>query len=80
MNKELEGTVTETDLNESIRLEPKLSGERLGNIVLSLINKLALDINKCVGVGTDSCSVIASEVKGAVSEILKEAVHTVRFP
>lgn len=80
LNKELEKTGTETDPNESIRLEPKLTGERLGKIVLSLINKLALDIKKCVGVGTDSCSVMASEIKGAVSEVLKEAVHAVRCP
>lgn len=60
--------------------EPKISGERLGKIVLKLIKEVSLDVKECVGVGTDSCSVMSSDVKGAVSEILKEAVHAVRCP
>lgn len=69
-----------TDNIETDRSEPKLTGEKLGKIVVNLIKQLPIDINKCVGIGTDSCSVMASELKGAVSEVLKESVHAVRCP
>lgn len=57
----------------------KFTGDMLGKIVVQLINQQSVELN-CVGIGTNRCSVMASELKGAVSEILKEAVHAVGCP
>uniref|UniRef100_A0A8C5QST3 Repressor of the inhibitor of the protein kinase n=1 Tax=Leptobrachium leishanense TaxID=445787 RepID=A0A8C5QST3_9ANUR len=49
-------------------------------MVIQLIKDLYLDITDCVGIGTDSCSVMSSEVAGAVSEILHAAPNNCRCP
>lgn len=67
------------DISESG--EKRLTGKALGNIVVDLCAKHNLDIkNRCVGVGTDNCAVMASEMKGAVAEIQKHAPLAVRCP
>lgn len=58
--------------------EPILSGSALGQLVLDTLKKLNLDLNHCVGIGTDRCSVMTSEVCGAVVEVQKEATNAVR--
>lgn len=60
--------------------EPRLTGKVLGQMVIQLIKDLSLDITHCVGIGTDSCSVMSSEVAGAVSEILRVAPNSCRCP
>ncbi|KAH9371734.1 hypothetical protein HPB48_014050 [Haemaphysalis longicornis] len=60
--------------------EPSLTGEVLGKIVLNEINSMGLLQAKCVGIGTDGCSVMISEACGAVQEIRKKAVNAVRCP
>lgn len=60
--------------------EVVLSGKTLGKIVVKILNELSLNIEKCVGIGTDGCSVMTSESKGAVQEIQKQARHAVRSP
>ncbi|KAK3914194.1 52 kDa repressor of the inhibitor of the protein kinase [Frankliniella fusca] len=61
--------------------EPILSGEVLGKIAIKAVTEdLGLDINNCVAVATDSCSVMMSEARGAVAEILKVAKHAVKTP
>lgn len=60
--------------------ERRLTGVALAHIVEDVLHKFSLDINKCVGVGTDSCSVMSSKVSGAVQEIMKRAVNAKRCP
>jgi len=61
--------------------EPILSGEILGKIAIKAVTEdLGLDIKNCVAVATDSCSVMMSEARGAVAEILKVAKHAVKTP
>ncbi|CAG4944875.1 unnamed protein product [Colias eurytheme] len=60
--------------------EPRLTGVALAHIVIDLCTKFGLDLSNCVGIGTDSCSVMASEVKGAVSELSKFATHAQKCP
>lgn len=38
----------------------------LEQIVVKIIKQQSLNVLNCVGIGTDSCSVMASELKGAV--------------
>lgn len=67
-------------LDENVDVEQRLSGEALGKIVVNLLQELSLDLNNCVGIGTDSCSVMSSVAVGAVSEIQKVAKHACRCP
>ena len=60
--------------------EPRLTGIALGNLVLDICKNFDVDIIKCVGIGTDSCTVMASETKGAVQEIIKTAIYAKRCP
>lgn len=60
--------------------ELRLTGIALAKIVESLCYKFDIDLAFCVGIGTDSCSVMASEVKGAVQELSKKAIHAKRCP
>ena len=61
--------------------ELSMTGEAVGQLVLDRIkNSYFLDVKMCVGVGTDSCSVMVSELCGAVAEIIKEAVNALRTP
>jgi len=60
--------------------EISITGEVLGKIIIKQINSIGLDLEKCVGVGTDGCSVMVSELRGAVSEIIKAAPNARRCP
>lgn len=60
--------------------EPILTGSALGQLVLDTLKQLNLDLKHCVGIGTDGCSVMVSEVCGAVAEMQKEAKNAVRCP
>lgn len=51
--------------------EISITGKMLGQIVLNQLREMGLNLNKCVGIGTDGCSVMTSEVCGAVAEIIK---------
>ncbi|GBP23684.1 52 kDa repressor of the inhibitor of the protein kinase [Eumeta japonica] len=61
-------------------IEPRLTGVALAKIVENLCTKFNLDLSWCVGIGTDSCSVMASGTKGAVQELMKKAIHAKRCP
>jgi len=52
----------------------------LGNTVVKLLQELVLDLNYCVGIGTDGCSVMVSAVCGAVQQIRKIAKNAVHSP
>ncbi|XP_063794593.1 52 kDa repressor of the inhibitor of the protein kinase-like [Pseudophryne corroboree] len=64
----------------SLSFEPKVSGRVLGQLVISQMKKLNLDLLNCVGIGTDGCSLMISEQLGAVAEIQKEAKYATRCP
>lgn len=60
--------------------EPILTGEILGKTVVSFLNKIGLPFENCVGIGTDTCSVMLSDQKGAVSEIQKNLKNACKCP
>jgi len=60
--------------------EPRVTGEDVGKAVLSTLKKKSIDVFRCVGVGTDGCNMMVSEVCGAVAEVQKQAKHAVRCP
>jgi len=43
--------------------EPKITGKILGNAVVQLLLDFNFNLDNCVGVGTDGCSVMVSLVK-----------------
>lgn len=52
----------------------------IGHVVVDLLDRFGLDRNKCVGIGTDNCSVMASDLKGAVAELRKHCPTAQRCP
>ncbi|KAK3909080.1 52 kDa repressor of the inhibitor of the protein kinase [Frankliniella fusca] len=60
--------------------EIRMTGKNIGQIVLRVLKTLGLSLDKCVGIGTDGCSVMTSEVRGAVLEIQKEAKNALQTP
>lgn len=64
----------------SERGERRLTGIALGHIVEDLAKNFDLDLKYCVGFGVDSCSVMASETKGAIQELKKTALNAQRCP
>ncbi|XP_040075022.2 52 kDa repressor of the inhibitor of the protein kinase-like [Ixodes scapularis] len=60
--------------------EPILTGKVLGKQVVKMLKDLGLDLERCVGVATDGCSVMVSELCGAVSEIKRCAPNAVHCP
>lgn len=60
--------------------EPVLTGVILGKTVLNFLSKLGLPLETCVGIGTDTCSVMLSDQKGAVSEIQKILKNAIKCP
>lgn len=60
--------------------EPILSGTILGQTVVANLNKLGLPLDTCVGIGTDTCSVMLSDQQGAVSEMKKTLRAAIKSP
>ncbi|KAG5883145.1 hypothetical protein JTB14_015374 [Gonioctena quinquepunctata] len=59
--------------------EPVLYGDVLAKTVLHTANKYNLDLQNCVAIGTDGCSVMTGELKCAVTELkvtLKGAIKS----
>lgn len=56
--------------------ERRLTGVALAHLVEDLCYKFNIDLKWCVGIGTDSCSVMASDTKGAVHELSKKAIYS----
>ncbi|KAK3929211.1 52 kDa repressor of the inhibitor of the protein kinase [Frankliniella fusca] len=65
----------ETDDSEQV-----LTGIKLGWITVELLKKHGLDLDHCVGIGTDGCSVNTSDLRGAVQEIQKTCKNAVKTP
>lgn len=66
--------------NNSGDIEPRVTGVALAKIVENLCTKFNLDLSWCVGIRTDSYSVMASDTKGAVQELMKISIHAKRCP
>jgi hypothetical protein len=60
--------------------EISITGKMLEQIVLNQLRKMGLNLNKYVGIGTDGCSVMTSEICGAVAEIIKSSPNVRRCP
>ncbi|XP_063216569.1 uncharacterized protein LOC134527639 [Bacillus rossius redtenbacheri] len=58
-----------------VRKEVRLTANALARIVIDYTKDLGLDLNYCVGVGTDGCAFMTSEKCGAVSELLRVATN-----
>lgn len=81
MNRRLNDEDNEDNLDlNTITLEPKLTGEILGEIVVSTLKDLNLNCMNCVGVATDGCSVMMSTIRGAVQKVQTYAPHAVHCP
>ena len=59
-------------LEENDTSEPVLNGQILGQTVIQVLQDFGLDLDDCVGIGTDDCSVMVSKQRGAVAEIQKK--------
>ncbi|XP_008187270.1 52 kDa repressor of the inhibitor of the protein kinase-like [Acyrthosiphon pisum] len=60
-------------------LEPKLSEELLGNIVIDKLKEITLDLDNFIGIGTDGCLMMTSIMQVAVQKIqksCKNALHS----
>lgn len=81
-----EDFLTFLDAYDSIREDDEESNERrltgvaLGHCVVDLLKHFSLPLENCVGIGTDNCSVMASDVKGAVQTIIKSCPNAKRCP
>lgn len=58
--------------------ECSLTGKNLGQIVLQKLKSLSLSLHRLVEIGTDGCSVMLSEKKGAVLEVQKECINALQ--
>lgn len=77
-NKVHEDFITFVDAYKSIRpedipnpYEVKLSGKALGHVVLDIISKLGLDLDKCIGIGTDGAAVMVSVLWCSIGDTKK---------
>lgn len=61
-------------------LEPKLTGDIIGETVVSILKDLNLNCMNCVGVATDGCTVMMSTIRGAVQKVQSYAPHAIHCP
>lgn len=45
-----------------------------------ILREMSLDLESCVGIGTDGCSVMTSQLRGAVQRIQKFCINAVHSP
>lgn len=60
--------------------EPKIDGIKLGRSVIHVLEMNNINVKDCIGICTDTCNVMTSQLRGAVSEIQKSANLAVRVP
>lgn len=58
--------------------EPTISGKDIGLTVLAILKSHGFNPKNCVEIGTDGCSAMVPEAKGAVAEVWKEATNAAR--
>ena len=54
-------------------MEPKITGEILGKVVIKLCKSLGLNLEHCVSIGTDGAAVCSSLEHGAVRYVKENA-------
>lgn len=54
--------------------------KRLGKIVIDILKKLSLNLNDCIGITTDGCSVMTSKVRGTIQLIQEYAKNAIYSP
>ncbi|KAJ8930002.1 hypothetical protein NQ314_017257 [Rhamnusium bicolor] len=77
--KVLENFVGFLDLHKS-NYDSETNEKVLGQTVIKKLKSLGLNLEKCVGIGCDGCSVNLSQAKGAAVTIQKEAKNANVFP
>lgn len=60
--------------------DPRLTGDKLGKLVLECLHGMNLDPSYCIGIATDGCSVMTSELVGAIKTIKDQCVFAERTP
>lgn len=79
-------SIEESELNEDDNitkndtLEPKLTGDILGELVIKILQYLNLNPLNCIGIGTYSCSFMTSNLNGAVQKIQSYALNAFHCP
>jgi len=56
-----------------------MTGEIIGNSVLSILDKLDLPFEKCVGITTDGCSVMPSEKCESVKTLKTKIKNAIKY-
>ncbi|XP_065584376.1 52 kDa repressor of the inhibitor of the protein kinase-like [Artemia franciscana] len=60
--------------------EPTVNGKVVGQLVLSLLEEMGLNLLDSVGIGTDGCAIMVSNNYGTVVEIQKKAKNASHCP
>ncbi|XP_065572736.1 52 kDa repressor of the inhibitor of the protein kinase-like [Artemia franciscana] len=60
--------------------EPTVNGKVIGQLFLSLLEEMGLNLLDCVGTATDGCAMMVSNNCGAVLEIQKKSKNASRCP
>lgn len=69
-----------SEIQDDEKTEPILSGKKIGEVVLKNLHDLNFNARDCVGISTDGCGAMTSDVRGAVFTIQKEAISAVHTP
>lgn len=64
----------------TVEIEPKITGDMLGSTVINIMSEFGLNINNCIGIATDGCTVMVSTTKGAVKKIQETAKNALYSP
>jgi len=64
--------------NTGGEVEPKMTGEIIGNSVLNILEKLDLPFENCVGITTDGCSDMLSEKCRAVKTFKSKMKNAIK--
>ena len=72
-----EENLDDMEVNEE---QVKLTGIKIGEVVVKKIKDLNLDIKNCISITTDGCPAMISELRGAVCTIQKEAINAAYSP
>lgn len=78
LNPRKEQSIDDSNNEEQVVEDSRLTGKILGNLVLRVMEENGLQKTNCIGVTTDGCSTMVSEAKGAVSRILQECSNAVQ--
>ena len=56
-------------------LEPKLTGKKVGEVIVSVMGQLGLDTAFCVGQGYDGAAMMSSDTRGAAAHVKDKCPH-----